>query len=188
MIDSLVKLTEKIVELLKYRQTRKKLLFDEFAKPLYDQIAIVHQDYLSMLGKVKTALETGESLASICTTFSPDRSEKEAQRRAVRPLTNALLLDNKFAEFQPFLEAVDHYFSGPGPTSSSYSIIVETELRAAQRREEVVNATFVGRLFNRRSDYVEAPLRNVTNNIESLRRYWGRIVEEYAKLKIDSVA
>lgn len=81
MIDSIVKATEKVVELLEYRQRRAKARYENFVLPVHESMLKVHEDYLVLFQEAIQRIEEGQSLKEVHAWFTRRRLEFEAQRR-----------------------------------------------------------------------------------------------------------
>src|SRR5207247_9712245 len=105
ILDSVVKLTEKITELLKYRAERRKLRFEHLIAPMYLALKKVHQDYLSVFETAKFELASDRSLSTIADSLEVRRRAEEAERRAVLQQAETFRTNASLVDCLSFLDA-----------------------------------------------------------------------------------
>lgn len=188
MIDTIVKLAEKIAELLMYRSARRKERFGAIIEPMFTALQELHKDYLLMFEKVRQDLLANEvDLLTINQQLRTRRIEHEATRRSVQGLAKQL----KFLEFEEFLRAVQNYFHHPGPPPPDRmftgSNMLQRRLDALERyrrraRKLNIERDLEENLFHH-YDYqrVGEGIRAVDQGLEQLRADWNRVAEAYAK-------
>ena len=97
MLDSVVRLTEKITELLKYRSERRARKFQYLIEPMHLALKKVHQDYLSVFETALNELSSDRSLSAIADSLEIRRRAEEAERRAILKQAE-ILLTNEFLQ------------------------------------------------------------------------------------------
>jgi hypothetical protein len=183
VLDSVVKLSEKLVELLKYRSERKGRQFSLLIQPLFESLKVVHQDYLRVFENSRTELESGVPLATVATNVQTRRVEEEAERSAIREQAHTLTQDEALADFRPFFEAVVNYFQ-PGRflRRSSRSVHWFMQLKAAAKAE--------GKIQLLRGDEPDQRLKLLLANevqLRLLRKDWDDVCMQYAKAQASAV-
>ena len=83
MIDAIVKVAEKIVELAKYREQKREKRWTALFEPQFVALQEVHRDYLLMFDEVRVDLEAGVSLQRIISKLNTRRIGQETSRRVI---------------------------------------------------------------------------------------------------------
>ena len=182
MIDTLVKVTEKLAELLKYRSERHRRSFAELVEPIYAEMVRVHQDYLNLLGSTLSALEERRDLRQVAAELTEARRKQEATRRAASDMANELATMEVLKEYQVFFLAVGDYFlQAPlvGSTTPSTWLLFMLRQLAGRKVETLVEVD-----MPTEEDFVRA----VESLRECLQECWSSIVKTYTTLKAASLA
>jgi hypothetical protein len=177
MLDSIIKLSEKIVELANYRANQRKMRFDQIVNPMYAVMKEVHKDYLQIFQKARSDISSGIPIANVAKELEIRRLDEEAERRAILRQAETMLVLEGLEDLRPFLGAVKDYFektpfSRKGTPSNTFVQILfgitktNAEYLASEEKQ------------NELVEYLQRSLVDVT---ESLRRNWERVSEEYAK-------
>lgn len=178
MIDSLVKLAEKIGEWAKYRNERKEVRFKRLVEPSFEAMKAVHSDYLSFLEECLRAMKRGDPLKSVYETILVRRVEEEAERRAIQHQASTIYHDKSFAEFHNFYYEVEHYFElGPFGVGTASSILSSRLRHAAEAESSVIVSP------SRRAP-AEATREDLIQSFEGilefLRERWNQVAAAYA--------
>ena len=75
MIDLISKLAEQILNLVKVRQDRKDRIFDEFYRPIFEDMISVHQNYTFAIALLKRKIESRVNLKELKITIDELRAE-----------------------------------------------------------------------------------------------------------------
>lgn len=117
MIDAIVKVAEKVVELARYRELKKEKRFKALIEPIFTALQDVHRDYLLMFDETRLALEAGVELSEVISRLKTRRLQQETSRRVIE--ARAMLPGSADAsEDEQFLRSVRRYFSATPPLTS----------------------------------------------------------------------
>jgi len=184
MLDSVVKLTEKVTELLKYRSERRARRFVNIVEPMYANLKVIHQDYLRIFEGASTDLQSDRQLAEVAAVFKTRRIEEEAERRAILEHARTFAEDARLADFRLFFSSVIDYFtdtpfSGGNTPSNRLALAVAA---AAGEERFAESARSLGDERRRKlEDAIELSLR-------MLRRNWEQVSTAYAALRSASTS
>lgn len=174
MLDSIVKLTEKITELVQYRSEKRARAFDKLVEPMYESLKLVHKDYLSIFETTKKELASGVRLTDVADSLSSRRLTEEAERRAILQHAETLTDDKALSAWQTFFTEVMRYFyRTPFSKGSTPSNMLLHRLQDAQET--------LLRPSRHTSDARDNLLWAIDMTIEQLRENWERVSCEHAK-------
>lgn len=178
MIDSLIKIAEKCTELLHYREQQRERNFKALIEPMYEQLTIVHKNYLHIFNSIGIKLTNRVPLQEIIEELGTLRIEHEAYRRSI--FGQAENLGQAFPNYEKFFLSVQMYCHGaPGESCVSPASSLEWRLlRLVERRIVQQNdGSFPADATHRRQ------ARVYLNEVQArLRADWDRLVVEYSKL------
>jgi len=184
MIDSVVKLTEKVSELLKYRAERRTRKFKYLIEPTYVALKRVHQDYVSVFESAKNELASDRTLRAIADSLEIRRRAEEAERRAILQQAETMVSNMSLVECHSFFSAiVDYFHQTPFSGGSTPSHMLLHALRAAVNDEPVVLTTKPSGGRDPRDRLAEA----IEDALSILRQNWEMVSIEYAKALAASV-
>ena len=179
MLDALVRVTEKLIELLKYRSEVREKRFRNQIEPLFESLREVHQDYLDLFTACRKELEGEAKLGSIVEHILKRRLEHEPLRRSVIQMAYVFAKKDVPTALMQLFQEVEVYFfrsmpkapSTPGSdlVTSMYSLAVE------ERRSE-----FMLRDFDRWGAR-ETLIAMVDRTLNDIRESWDRLALLYAE-------
>jgi hypothetical protein len=185
MLDSLIKVAEKLLDLLKYR---KQLREEQFAKSIdmvFQELTKVHQDYLRLFTTCAKALRDEKDLSKIADSLFDNRLEQEAMRRSIRALAESLAQNKRLKKFQSFFIEVNNYFhSGSIPQDTRSSALLAELERCVreQRGEQFVSMEFsVGEMHQFLSQVIETALSEIRQSWNELSRLHAKALSETLK-------
>jgi hypothetical protein len=87
MLAGLGKITDRLIELVKYREEKSRRIFDKLIEPIFNDLLLIHKDYLEMFERVRTILPNKKdgrkkTQKSLMRTYG----YLEEKRRAFEPL------------------------------------------------------------------------------------------------------
>lgn len=179
MLDSVIKLIEKISEFLNYRAERQKSRFKELIEPMYEALKAVHKDYLLIFENCKKELESGQNVKSIADALVFRRIEAETERRAILQQADTLMSIENIDDYKRFFSAVVNYFSR---TPFSGAGTPSNLLRRAISRAAEIRAD--DPLLGRSNEEL---LRSTEMILSLLRSNWEFLSAEYAKALARSI-
>ena len=182
MLDAIVKLTEKIVELSKYRNERKQRRFEDLVDPIYAEMIKVHQAYLSMFTTALEQLEAGLSIEDIIAPLSRARLADEAKRHALIAQVEVFHGRSDMAYANAFLTHVREYF-GESPFSHNNSPSNMLVVTLMSLESKVLHPE----LLLVRGNPRESVARTVSMTIDQLRSNWNTLARGYAVLRANSL-
>ncbi len=185
MLDALVKIIDRLIELAKYREERFRRIFDKLIEPTYEDLTIIHSDYLEMFQTVYDLLPTEKANSAAYTMqmhkakqfliekrkkFAPDRVRFEATARALW-----LKHDAVSNTVWPFISAILHYL-----LFNNRSLGFDETGKAKKRAEGTRSAGVLHCIEDEDRD-----VRNVVSReIEDLGKRWEEINRIYAELRV----
>lgn len=181
MLDALVKLTEKIAELTKYRAERREQRFEKVIVPIYDGMVEVHQAYLSMFTECLRSVNSGVSLQEVAVALSRARVEDEAKRHALLNQVQGLSDVDALTDAGPFLQAIKRYFGdSPFARGNTPSYMLLETLTALEGQVVVAGP-------RTRGAPRESLERTIDMTLEHLRLSWANLSNSFAKLRAQSL-
>jgi hypothetical protein len=145
VLAGLGKITDRLMELVKYREEKSRRIFDKLIEPIFNDLLLIHKDYLEMFEEVRKMLPDDkggrkktekkltrayEYLESQRRAFEPTR---EKLRATVRELPKKVEKDNKK---EAFVRSIADYllWTRISPGMGSVSTVLAREIRAAAIR------------------------------------------------------
>jgi hypothetical protein len=189
MVDTLVKLLEKSIELLKLRKDARSRAFDVLVSPTFEGLNAVHKDYLRLFDSCYRQLKDGADLGVVAKQLVSDRLEQEAVRRSLLAFMRSHSEDPHLQRYSCFFDAVGrylHHASLSAHDTRSMMLLHETEHWAEQEK----GSEF---LIHGSHPVLSAPdprslLLGVTERfLHDIRRSWDVVAGEYAKLTVSSL-
>jgi hypothetical protein len=185
MIELLLKLIDRIIDLKKYETERIEKTFREVLDPLFGDLMNVHRDYLSMFIDVQRQLEVQDvgiaedrqRLHAAAETLRVNRLQFEPVRQKLtalsRELANRKGLKLGPPEADEFVRSVIEYFPqgdlGDGLSRSSALVVVLRSVAA-------IDADQLSRHAKGMPALVAATIRNCSEK-------WVQVCERHASLK-----
>jgi len=121
VLDALVSVADRLIELLKYREERRAKLFDDLVEPVMNQLTEIHADYLRILETLRQKLagvteETSAATVRDATEYLLEaRIDKEPLRRKLIALVQQLAIARREEPLIAFARACVQYLeSGQG--------------------------------------------------------------------------
>lgn len=181
MIQSLIQIAEKIVQLKKFRDEKESKKFSVFVSPILSDLEIIHQDYLKMFDACLTKIKDGEEVEEIIEWLRSERINKEPARKRVLISVDAYLFSEDAEPFRDFFVAVDNYF---------YLTNFKSGVRTAssmliQKFEDYVYRTEISD-NEEMNEWARNQLpKYISDSKRSLRNGWEGVVKNYAFLELD---
>jgi hypothetical protein len=117
MIDSSVKLLDKLVQFLNHRREAKEFAFAQLVAPTYENLKTIHEDYLRMFKWCEYELKKGADIYVIAEQLMKDRLQKEALRQSILAFVRVHLKNDRLKNYELFFKAVEMYFEATGLTT-----------------------------------------------------------------------
>lgn len=207
-------IVERIISLLKGRVEARRFYFDRLIEPLFQDLCLIHNDYMSSFQSVRDALQAAEhhheqgmrvsqaAIKKAIDTARRNRARYEGLRTKAQRLINEMPEGKNRHQEQEFLRAVKKYFPSdrrtkvvpelPLALTSNHPNFISTVLTDFKTVEQMLSsveiAVFEAILLNvsPNARYKEADraIRKLGDNRSSR---WANVCDAYAKLKIASV-
>lgn len=184
MIDSLLKVAEKIAEWARYRNERNQVRFKRLVEPTFEAMKVVHADYIGFLEECLRDLKAGKSVGSVSETLERRRLDQESERRAIESQAATIREDEDFAEFHSFFFDVEHYFHLSPFANGTASSMLRNVLRRAIATESSVVHPSSSR--NDRNDG-DAVISQFESALGHLRYRWNDVARAYTECLKKSV-
>lgn len=113
MIDSLIKIIEQSVSLLKYRQERRNKIFETFVTQTFNDFQVIHDDYIQIFESFKQSIADGTDLTLLVKNFAAYRLKNEALRQKIRSASKVYFLDSNFSQYKIYFAALICYLMTP---------------------------------------------------------------------------
>lgn len=165
MIEQICAVLEKIIDLLKERQIRKKERFSEMFSQLMDKLVSIHGNYITLFEEVISQLKSNSPIPEVTEFLRRERLQYEPHRVLVCATLGKLhqCLDGPEKEF---IEQIRIYLlahlSGTTPSLKLFRYL-------EWNPEEIKRASLV---------------TAAESSLSDLRRYWNRICQHYEKLRL----
>jgi hypothetical protein len=176
MLDTFIKLIDKVVELLRYRTGRRGRRFSTLVDPFYENLKAIHKDYLQFFEDTHARLLAGRELSKISADFSKRRIIEESQRMSVIAQAEVLSREHRVEDLREFFKAVNFYFYVQ-PLSSA--VTPSTVLELAMRRASLITV-----------DSQDSRVRlqeAIEVGMNALRENWRGVSAVYASLRARTV-
>lgn len=123
MFDTLPNLVDRVLQLLEYRNRKKQAEFKTLIQPIFDELQLIHQDYLKMFTEVKSIISSDinffsdEELINSLKKTSDYLISQRIKLRGARTKVNSIsteILNQRLCDHQTidFLHEVTEYL-GP---------------------------------------------------------------------------
>jgi hypothetical protein len=177
MVQEMVSVVDKLVALIERRERREKAIFTELISPMFDELLIVHKDYIAMFSDVLDRLRKPCTGTELMTFLVDRRQELEPVRMKLEALAKELRTVHEKSDVFRFARYVVYYFTEHNSLAhgtASTSLIQELENIGV-----FTSTTLSGKTLQRVTDTVDQCLNR-------LRSTWSNICVRYAELKIAS--
>ena len=183
MLDSALKVINKLIQLLQIRELRRKERFDKFVQPLFSDLSTIHDNYQKFLGNVVIRLKNNpKSIVKIVNSLRKHREDYSHLRHTTRIISKEFAKKFEDDPISEFIFAVSNYF----PDGD-----LKTDPSASTQILELFSGWDGGReLMNQHGETVKDPIQYFISTIEThlmLQNYnWKTVCERYAKLKSET--
>ncbi len=185
LFESAVRVIDRFIELLKYRQTKRKEFFLEIIEPLFNDLMVMHTDYITMFDDCRSQLFSNAPLSEVAEELRKRRSTYEGLRVKAQAITESLRTADVDPEIKRFL-MVAAFHIPTGEISEVSTVTTATSiLRRLYTASELMDVPILeGRApVGDRKDILNMVI-DTSNNI---RQRWAVICETYIRAKIWSL-
>jgi hypothetical protein len=186
MINTLLSLIDRLIQLSQYKRRRYRVLFNEILQPTFDELLLVHKNYIDMFTEAKGLLPREHTQDPSEYTLLLQRPEQHLRNRRIEfepvrkklvELAKSLRDKDLNPDVEVFVHAVLSYFSEwiKGGGSSATSLLDTFE--ASIRKGKEISPD----MFNEEWRSIDETIYNLIERHKSL---WSDICETYAPLKV----
>ena len=199
------KIVDRLIELAKYREEKSRRVFDKLIEPTFNDLLVVHKDYLEMFDRVLELLPQGDKsntkqarlkLKAALTYLHKQRQQFQEERKKLRDLVNELKGKHSQSPNAAFVQCVADYLVWTNQPNrvGTLSTIVESKIREqlGTATDKPLTGEEEGKRYlmtlTQRTDYpVEsAALREyISDIISSLRQRFALASEVYARILVE---
>ena len=184
LIETGIGILEKLTGLLKLSRTNKQEQFEKLATPIFEDMKVIHRNYLHMFIKAKRTLETSHDISKISQMLEEDRIELSAIRSSTVAISYALSRKSHLKKFKAFLVSISDYFDAYSHNQNNIDKKVEGGTAATSFLERV-NAT--DQIKTKKQQVVNEILQELGAIIINLEDKWRKVSNNYAELMGDNI-
>lgn len=199
MLDSMLKIIDKLIELARIGKKREKARLDEVFTPAFNEMQAVHADYLAMftelairIGKIPHGAGYADPVARETVDFLAQRRLLQRPVREKLRVLQDLAFGDGFTEHEKaFLEVMDRYFFYASVTSSrgtSLSMEILNQLKVALGMPLSAEDLEAGGGGLGLDGELERVVLQCQRRCGYLEDCWRRLAEAHAGLKLHVIA
>ena len=192
MIDSIIKIADRLIQLLTIRKENRRALFKDHIEPIFSDLSKVHQDYLRSCQDLISYIERIDErqlshyeieklIKNYKINLEPKRVEIHSIAKSVKKNVNSKKISD---ELKSFYDYCSLYFAN---ASSDYSLMPKSFRTMfdvysgfySNLIEYINKASYGQREFSKNS-----LLNHLTFQESQLRWTWSKLSETYAELRI----
>ncbi|NJM74905.1 MAG: hypothetical protein HC852_02940 [Acaryochloridaceae cyanobacterium RU_4_10] len=137
MIQMLMSIIDRLIQLKKYRSERLKLIFSTILEPIFNDLSVIHIDYIEMFTNVEKATpflwesrlaDYEDKIKSSIKYLEDKRIEFEPVRSKIRIMADELKDLEINPEADNFIKSIIRYFPDGNPVIESDSDCVISEI------------------------------------------------------------
>lgn len=182
LLDAFIKLAERLINLEKTKLQDKKELFNEIAKPLFEDLEPVAANYMEIFRKIRKIINKRSlpKIRNLVWFVVEERETMLIARSKVNYMAYQISEHIRDDEVNAFTDAVRHLFY---KTTEDHQSRTKEFLSELNQIEANVEAT--GKISKEDKTLIAI---YVDDTLVSLEQCWNEIVQSYEKLKIYSVS
>jgi len=194
LVDSLLAVIDRPISLFALREKRQDRLFSELWEPTFNDLLVIHRDYIEMFEKVGARLskmvavpsnekgrdETSQEIAEVVEYLSHKRIEFEPVRQKLITLIDTIPKSGLDERASAYVDALVWYFPiGVPRRSSTAASEVLTQIEAHRK---IIQDSAVNQELTRMS--LSDLINYVHRVIQRQRHAWSIVCETYAPLTL----
>ena len=194
MLEDFLAIVDRLISLKEYKNRRLNKLFEDLFEPVFNELLIVHRDYLNMFEETYKILPSAEFLESsqpiskeyrqqmnkAANYLRKTRIEFEPVRVKLRALAKNMDTMELADEAHAFVQSVCNYFpSGEIPTrrSSSTELLDTIQYYSDKAHVDIPEDFWSSQYSYEIQEYIQEVINNHKDN-------WSNVCETYVQLKI----
>jgi hypothetical protein len=178
MLELFLKLVEKVTDLLKERQKSRRAVMDDVIDPLFKEMPLVVQDYLSLFAKAEEHLRrsSGPGDSQLHDVISDLKSRREkflAIRIKLREMASLIQLEFSDERIVGFAVSVEEFFFS---------------LETLRSHRSTSDSAVIVELFEELNSSVGSPqdiFAAIADARYSIEHSWAEVTRAYARIRID---
>ncbi|MGG6241603.1 hypothetical protein ACQ4N7_23500 [Nodosilinea sp. AN01ver1] len=200
MIDALISVVDRLIQLKKYQTERTRYLFEKLFEPVFNDLSIIHGNYIQILTQLAQqspfAWERNSphylaEIKIVLNSLQESRIEMEPARRQIRFMTKELSTVESTPEAKAFVNTAISYLFGitsfgeedEDLNDAKFKSISETildsllaEIQSISSGSEIESAT---------NSISEIDIKNlIESTLEKQRHSWNVVCDSFSKLKV----
>lgn len=199
MIEALIKILDRLIELRKYQGERLHTIFDRLVEPTFNDLLLIHGDYIEMFGGVVSRLPTSlnpetsekdtQEIQAAIAFLAEKRREFEPARMKLRAFVAARQEASVPKEIADFFDALAEYFPiGPGDLSSwkwSHSAALLERLRSYEQAQTSRSGLSPTQKKFLPQDPIAADIKKEVLSLQMRHvEAWSRVCAAFAQAKV----
>ena len=187
MLEAFLEILDRLISLRKIRTDRRKELFGQIIEPVFNELLLVHGDYLAMFQEVHREIEKtlkkpkkhSIGLESLKNTLKEKRIQFEPIRFKLREFAKVLAEQKLQQEEKEFLNAVLQYFP-----IGTFKIHFSSSTHIVQKIEEYLDGGPANSSEFDDFDKLYYLSKEVQRTIDRHKEAWSDVCVTFAKLKV----
>ena len=183
MIETTLGIIDRLISLAKYREERLKNKYRELVKPIFDDLMLVHLDYLKLFEHVVARIRACTDQTQLEDTIEflrQGRLEFEPVRTKLKALSDHIHSHSSGSpyDFDMFIYSIKRYFRrGSFPATSSRASWIVARLDASAERWKIISDEIS-------FEELQALREDVEGGLLELRQDWSGVCETYARMTL----
>jgi hypothetical protein len=189
MISDLLNLVDRVIQLFEYRNKQFETLYEKLLKPTFDDLLLIHADYIKMFEETRKLLPSGlsddttdplsymSSLSRPAEFLRVKRRELEPVRRKLKVLAERLEKEeNLDKDVRAYVESLVSYFMQSVPEQGTASVGLLNEIENLVSRGLSASQSL--------NDEWQSVDRQLHDLLSAHRNRYARLCESFAQLQI----
>lgn len=189
MIGTFLNLIDKVLQLLRLRDSRKDKRFNKIWQPVFEDLRKIHTDYLEILETCSNALneiasspegeETRRQVKDVISILRKARLKFEPVRRQLLAIINETQKFGFDDTEEKYLSSLTHYF--PSMSNRKLSTAASETLTLLEALNEVLTSNEYEPRFV--SDSIHNTNLEISGALAKMRRSWDKVCASYSVLQ-----
>ena len=179
MIEAIIKVIDRLIQLRSIKDTRDRIVFDKIIEPSFNELLIIHSDYIRLFTEDRGMFDSYQDdvecgIKKLIAYLESRRIELEPVRVRLSKLAEKLENDNIKPEFKSYIATVRSYF------------VFDPKLFPD------LGKSLSSQLIDRLKQYQQIPRTPLPGEVDHMlglrirhtRTKWAEVCEEFAHAKI----
>lgn len=189
LFEICLSMLEKVTGFVKFSRSNKQEQFEKLITPFYEDMKIIHKNYLHIFAKVKRSIATNQDITEITQAFEEDRLDFSAIRGSVISLANVLSRKSNLKKYKAFFMVIEDYFTFYNEADSIIESKTDTGTVASEFLKKIneANTELTQTQIIARQKVLQELLLSLSNIIKHLESKWQKVSNRYAELMGDNI-